>query len=151
MYFSDVSSLLSCPFFVLADAWHNILVFAKTAPLLFAPYCEDFFICASDAYQTRALNLEILTTIDCPRVIYSSHFEEFQVFCTCNVSYISWAIRMTCNVIWWFSRKSLWYKFCWGNKSSCILAFSVSYWRWFMHCKYTCIIFPGCYKQFFCT
>lgn len=41
----------------------NILVFAKTAPLLFAPYYEDFFICASDPYQTRTLKLEIITTI----------------------------------------------------------------------------------------
>ncbi|RLM60405.1 AP3-complex subunit beta-A [Panicum miliaceum] len=41
----------------------NILVFAKTMPSLFAPFYEDFFINASDPYQTKALKLEILTTI----------------------------------------------------------------------------------------
>nr|CDM87126.1 unnamed protein product [Triticum aestivum] len=55
----------------------NILVFAKTAPLLFASYYEDFFICASDPYQTRALKLEILTTIATESSI-PAILEEFQ-------------------------------------------------------------------------
>ncbi|XP_051228703.1 AP3-complex subunit beta-A [Lolium perenne] len=55
----------------------NILVFAKTAPLLFAPYYEDFFICASDPYQTRALKLEIITTIATESSI-PAILEEFQ-------------------------------------------------------------------------
>ncbi|KAI5001404.1 hypothetical protein ZWY2020_026054 [Hordeum vulgare] len=55
----------------------NILVFAKTAPLFFAPYYEDFFICASDPYQTRALKLEILTTIATESSI-PAILEEFQ-------------------------------------------------------------------------
>lgn len=55
----------------------DILVFAKTAPLLFAPYDEDFFICSSDPYQTRALKLEILTTIASESSI-PAIFEEFE-------------------------------------------------------------------------
>uniref|UniRef100_A0ACD5XIZ8 Uncharacterized protein n=1 Tax=Avena sativa TaxID=4498 RepID=A0ACD5XIZ8_AVESA len=55
----------------------NILVFAKTAPLLFAPYYEDFFICASDPYQTRALKLEIITTVATESSI-PAILEEFQ-------------------------------------------------------------------------
>ncbi|CAM0885563.1 unnamed protein product [Alopecurus aequalis] len=55
----------------------NILVFAKTAPLLFAPYYEDFFICASDPYQTRALKLEIITMIATESSIQAI-LEEFQ-------------------------------------------------------------------------
>ena len=57
----------------------NILVFAKTAPLLFSSYYEDFFIFASDPYQTRALKLEILTTIATESSI-PAILEEFQVF-----------------------------------------------------------------------
>ncbi|XP_020086845.1 AP3-complex subunit beta-A [Ananas comosus] len=41
----------------------NIIVFAKTAPSLFAPYYEDFFISSSDPYQIKTLKLEILSTI----------------------------------------------------------------------------------------
>lgn len=41
----------------------NIQMFAKAAPSLFEPYFEDFFISSSDLYQTRALKLEILSTI----------------------------------------------------------------------------------------
>nr|CAB3503671.1 unnamed protein product [Digitaria exilis] len=63
------------------DAAHvmlgNILVFAKTMPLLFAPFYEEFFINASDPYQTRALKLEILTTIATEPSIQAI-FEEFQ-------------------------------------------------------------------------
>uniref|UniRef100_A0A0E0JU94 AP-3 complex subunit beta n=2 Tax=Oryza punctata TaxID=4537 RepID=A0A0E0JU94_ORYPU len=55
----------------------NILVFAKTAPQLFAPFYEDFFICTSDPYQTKALKLEILTTIATESSI-PAIFEEFQ-------------------------------------------------------------------------
>ncbi|CAN6291824.1 unnamed protein product [Urochloa humidicola] len=55
----------------------NILVFAKTMPSLFAPLYEDFFINASDPYQTRALKLEILTTIATETSI-PAIFEEFQ-------------------------------------------------------------------------
>ncbi|CAL4934926.1 unnamed protein product [Urochloa decumbens] len=55
----------------------NILVFAKTMPSLFAPFYEDFFINASDPYQTRALKLEILTTIATEPSI-PAIFEEFQ-------------------------------------------------------------------------
>lgn len=63
----------------------NILVFAKTAPQLFAPFYEDFFICTSDPYQTKALKLEILTTIATESSI-PAIFEEFQVLvCKSNV------------------------------------------------------------------
>ncbi|PVH37440.1 hypothetical protein PAHAL_5G002100 [Panicum hallii] len=55
----------------------NILVFAKTMPSLFAPFYEDFFINASDPYQTKALKLEILTTIATEPSI-PAIFEEFQ-------------------------------------------------------------------------
>ncbi|WVZ67252.1 hypothetical protein U9M48_016357 [Paspalum notatum var. saurae] len=55
----------------------NILVFAKTMPSLFAPFYEDFFINASDPYQTRALKLEILTTI-ATELSIPAIFEEFQ-------------------------------------------------------------------------
>ncbi|XP_006646740.2 AP3-complex subunit beta-A [Oryza brachyantha] len=55
----------------------NMIVFAKTAPQLFAPFYEDFFICASDPYQTKALKLEILTTIATESSI-PAIFEEFQ-------------------------------------------------------------------------
>ncbi|KAF0933642.1 hypothetical protein E2562_018875 [Oryza meyeriana var. granulata] len=55
----------------------NILVFAKTAPQLFAPFYEDIFICTSDPYQTKALKLEILTTIATESSI-PAIFEEFQ-------------------------------------------------------------------------
>ncbi|CAL9127033.1 unnamed protein product [Musa acuminata var. zebrina] len=41
----------------------NTLVFAKAAPQIFLPYYEEFFVCSSDSYQTRALKLEILSTI----------------------------------------------------------------------------------------
>lgn len=41
----------------------NVQMFAKAAPSLFEPYFEDFFISSSDLYQTRALKLEILSTI----------------------------------------------------------------------------------------
>lgn len=56
----------------------NIIVFAKTAPSLFAPYYEDFFISSSDPYQIKTLKLEILSTIatesSLPVIL-----EEFQV------------------------------------------------------------------------
>ncbi|KAL6853321.1 hypothetical protein ACP4OV_019350 [Aristida adscensionis] len=55
----------------------NILVFAKTMPSLFAPFYEDFFISASDPYQSRALKLEILTTIATESSV-PAIFEEFQ-------------------------------------------------------------------------
>jgi len=55
----------------------NILVFAKTMPSLFAPFYEDFFVNASDPYQTRALKLEILTSIATEQSI-PAIFEEFQ-------------------------------------------------------------------------
>ncbi|TVU37043.1 hypothetical protein EJB05_19010 [Eragrostis curvula] len=55
----------------------NILVFAKRMPSLFAPFYEDFFINASDPYLTRALKLEILTTIATEPSI-PAIFEEFQ-------------------------------------------------------------------------
>ncbi|RLN22081.1 AP3-complex subunit beta-A [Panicum miliaceum] len=55
----------------------NILVFAKTMPSLFAPFYEDFFINASDPYQTKTLKLEILTTIATEPSI-PAIFEEFQ-------------------------------------------------------------------------
>ncbi|KAJ1287279.1 hypothetical protein BS78_03G419300 [Paspalum vaginatum] len=55
----------------------NILVFAKTMPSLFAPFYEDFFINASDPYHTRALKLEILTTI-ATELSIPAIFEEFQ-------------------------------------------------------------------------
>ncbi|KAF8642214.1 hypothetical protein HU200_067478 [Digitaria exilis] len=61
----------------IGDMLGNILVFAKTMPLLFAPFYEEFFINASDPYQTRALKLEILTTIATEPSIQAI-FEEFQ-------------------------------------------------------------------------
>lgn len=45
---------------------------------LFAPYFEDFFICSSDSYQTKAVKLEILSSIATDSSI-SSIFQEFQV------------------------------------------------------------------------
>lgn len=55
----------------------NIVVFVKTMPSLFAPFYEDFFVNTSDPYQTRALKLEILTTIATESSI-PAIFEEFQ-------------------------------------------------------------------------
>ncbi|KAK3166627.1 hypothetical protein QOZ80_1AG0048270 [Eleusine coracana subsp. coracana] len=55
----------------------NILVFAKRMPSLFAPFYDDFFINASDPYLTRALKLEILTSIATEQSI-PAIFEEFQ-------------------------------------------------------------------------
>ncbi|KAL5799981.1 hypothetical protein ACOSQ4_032865 [Xanthoceras sorbifolium] len=55
----------------------NILVFAKAMPYRFVPYYEDFFICSSDSYQTRALKLEILSSIVTDSSI-PSIFKEFQ-------------------------------------------------------------------------
>ncbi|KAG8079178.1 hypothetical protein GUJ93_ZPchr0007g3687 [Zizania palustris] len=55
----------------------NILVFSKTDPSLFALFYEDFFICDSDPYQTKALKLEILTNIATESSI-PAIFEEFQ-------------------------------------------------------------------------
>jgi len=56
----------------------NIQIFAKAAPSLFAPYFEDFFICSTDSYQTRALKLEILSTIATDSSVQAI-FDEFQV------------------------------------------------------------------------
>jgi AP-3 complex subunit beta len=56
----------------------NILIFAKRMPSLFASFYEDFFINASDPYLTRALKLEILTTIATEQSI-PAIFDEFQV------------------------------------------------------------------------
>jgi hypothetical protein len=84
-------------FFLLLQMLGNILVFAKTMPSLFAPFYEDFFINASDPYQTKALKLEILTTIATEPSI-PAIFEEFQVnSCSCNEQYISWVLFGTCN------------------------------------------------------
>ncbi|KAL3523830.1 hypothetical protein ACH5RR_016664 [Cinchona calisaya] len=55
----------------------NIQVFAKAMPSLFAPHYEDFFISPSDAYQVKALKLEILSSIATDSSI-SSIFQEFQ-------------------------------------------------------------------------
>ncbi|KAK1571525.1 hypothetical protein Q3G72_018592 [Acer saccharum] len=55
----------------------NILVFVKAMPYLFVPYYEDFFISSSDSYQTRALKLEILSSIVTDSSI-PSVFKEFQ-------------------------------------------------------------------------
>ncbi|KAB2634397.1 AP3-complex subunit beta-A [Pyrus ussuriensis x Pyrus communis] len=41
----------------------NIQVLAKAITSLFSPYFEDFFICASDSYQIKALKLDILAYI----------------------------------------------------------------------------------------
>ncbi|GAV90365.1 Adaptin_N domain-containing protein [Cephalotus follicularis] len=55
----------------------NIQVFAKAMPSLFAPYYEDFFICTSDAYEIKALKLEILSSIATDSS-FSFIFKEFQ-------------------------------------------------------------------------
>nr|GEY93846.1 AP-3 complex subunit beta-A [Tanacetum cinerariifolium] len=55
----------------------NIQVFAKVMPSLFAPNFEDFFISSSDAYQVKALKLEILSFI-ATDVSISVIFQEFQ-------------------------------------------------------------------------
>ncbi|KAM0043201.1 putative clathrin/coatomer adaptor, adaptin-like, armadillo-like helical, AP complex subunit beta [Helianthus debilis subsp. tardiflorus] len=55
----------------------NIQVFAKVMPSLFAPNVEDFFISSSDAYQVKALKLEILSSIATDASI-SVIFQEFQ-------------------------------------------------------------------------
>ncbi|KAI3734881.1 hypothetical protein L6452_14361 [Arctium lappa] len=55
----------------------NIQVFAKVMPSLFAPNFEDFFINSSDAYQVKALKLEILSSIATDASI-SVIFQEFQ-------------------------------------------------------------------------
>lgn len=57
----------------------NIQVFAKVMPSLFAPNFEDFFINTSDAFQVKALKLEILSSI-ATDVSISVIFQEFQVF-----------------------------------------------------------------------
>lgn len=56
----------------------NIQVFAQAMPSLFAPSYENFFICSSEAYQIKALKLEILSSIATNSSI-SSIFKEFQV------------------------------------------------------------------------
>lgn len=77
---------LSFPVILLLQMLGNVLVFAKTMPSLFAPFYEDFFVNASDPYQTRALKLEILTIIATEPSI-PAIFEEFQVIvCSCNIS-----------------------------------------------------------------
>jgi len=84
-------------FFLLLQMLGNILVFAKTMPSLFAPFYEDFFINASDPYQTKALKLEILTTVATEPSI-PAIFEEFQVIsCSYNEQYIYWVLFGTCN------------------------------------------------------
>ncbi|KAI7749799.1 hypothetical protein M8C21_012157 [Ambrosia artemisiifolia] len=55
----------------------NIQVFAKVMPSLFAANIEDFFISSSDAYQVKALKLEILSSIATDASI-SIIFQEFQ-------------------------------------------------------------------------
>ncbi|KAI7749798.1 hypothetical protein M8C21_012156 [Ambrosia artemisiifolia] len=55
----------------------NIQVFAKVMPSLFAANIEDFFISSSDAYQVKALKLEILSSIATDASI-SVIFQEFQ-------------------------------------------------------------------------
>nr|XP_043613029.1 AP3-complex subunit beta-A [Erigeron canadensis] len=55
----------------------NIQVFAKVMPSLFAPSFEDFFVSSSDAYQVKALKLEILSSIATDASI-SVIFQEFQ-------------------------------------------------------------------------
>ncbi|PWA82305.1 AP-3 complex subunit beta [Artemisia annua] len=55
----------------------NIQVFAKVMPSLFASNFEDFFISSSDAYQVKALKLEILSFI-ATDVSISVIFQEFQ-------------------------------------------------------------------------
>ncbi|XP_024990182.1 AP3-complex subunit beta-A isoform X1 [Cynara cardunculus var. scolymus] len=55
----------------------NIQVFAKVMPSLFTPHYEDFFINSSDAYQVKALKLEILSSIATDASI-SVIFQEFQ-------------------------------------------------------------------------
>ncbi|XP_010531889.1 PREDICTED: AP3-complex subunit beta-A [Tarenaya hassleriana] len=55
----------------------NILVFAKAVPSLFAPHFEYFYISSSDAYQVKALKLEILSLVATSSSI-SSIFREFE-------------------------------------------------------------------------
>ncbi|XP_071732818.1 AP3-complex subunit beta-A [Rutidosis leptorrhynchoides] len=55
----------------------NIQVFAKVMPSLFAPNFEDFFVSSSDAYQEKALKLEILSSIATDASI-TAIFQEFQ-------------------------------------------------------------------------
>lgn len=55
----------------------NIQVFAKALPHLFVPHYEDFFVSSSDSYQSKALKLEILSSIVTESSI-SSVFKEFQ-------------------------------------------------------------------------
>ncbi|KAI3731097.1 hypothetical protein L1987_62280 [Smallanthus sonchifolius] len=55
----------------------NIQVFAKVMPSLFGQNIEDFFISSSDAYQVKALKLEILSSIATDASI-SVIFQEFQ-------------------------------------------------------------------------
>lgn len=53
-------------------------MFAKALPHLFVPHYEDFFVSSSDSYQSKALKLEILSSIVTESSI-SSVFKEFQV------------------------------------------------------------------------
>lgn len=55
----------------------NVQVFAKALPHLFVPHYEDFFVSSSDSYQSKALKLEILSSIVTESSI-SSVFKEFQ-------------------------------------------------------------------------
>ncbi|KAL5710774.1 hypothetical protein ACHQM5_021299 [Ranunculus cassubicifolius] len=55
----------------------NIQVFCKTLPSLFAPHFEDFFVCSSDAYQIKALKLDILSMIASDSSV-TVIFQEFQ-------------------------------------------------------------------------
>ncbi|CAL9773663.1 unnamed protein product [Musa acuminata subsp. burmannicoides] len=65
----------------------NTLVFAKAAPQIFSPYYEEFFVCSSDSYQTRALKLEILSTMatESSVPIILEEFEEMIVRLACNL------------------------------------------------------------------
>lgn len=86
--FNHAISHFDLSFPIILQMLGNIVVFVKAMPSLFAPFYEDFFVNASDPYQTRALKLEILTTIATESSI-PAIFEEFQVIaCGCNGQYI---------------------------------------------------------------
>lgn len=80
----DVKSIVKPLLFVLRSSSAskyvvlcNIQVFAKALPHLFMPHYEDFFVSSSDSYQTKALKLEILSSIVTESSL-SSVFKEFQ-------------------------------------------------------------------------
>ncbi|KAH9766699.1 AP3-complex subunit beta-A [Citrus sinensis] len=75
VYVAIHSAFSSAKFWILVLC--NIQVFAKALPHLFVPHYEDFFVSSSDSYQSKALKLEILSSIVTESSI-SSVFKEFQ-------------------------------------------------------------------------